>query len=103
MELPIAGSLLELRLTGFVDGLRAELRRPGTRLVGSAVNFPERYGEELIPPALNTLGQKPAQATNFAKHPLLIPRNGDPIYPLDKETLSTPAANADARQPLAVH
>jgi hypothetical protein len=92
MELPIAGSLLELRLTGFVDGLRAELRRPGTRLVGS-----------VSPPALNTLGQKPAQATNFAKHPLLIPRNGDPIYPLDKETLSTPAANADARQPLAVH
>ncbi len=25
LELPIAGSLLELRITGFVDGLRAEL------------------------------------------------------------------------------
>lgn len=162
MELPIAGSLLELRLTGFVDGLRselprildtplarlngrgpfdqvldvvrkylrrrgkrrtligtvndicalaalrafeeagalsdcavmgqnalrearAELRRPGTRLIGSVAYFPERYGEELIPLALNLLHQKPTPATNFVKHQLLTPRNVDLIYPLDKE------------------
>ena len=38
---------------------RAELRRPGTRLVGSVAYFPERYGDELIPLALNILRQKP--------------------------------------------
>jgi len=177
MELPIAGSLLELRLTGFVDGLRAELpkildtplarlngkgtfeqildvlrkylrrrglrrtligtvndicalaalrafeeagaseqcavmgqnalrearaelRRPGTRLVGSVAYFPESYGEELISLAMNILRQKPAPSTNFVKHQLLTPRNVDLIYPLDKETAAATAAKADARQPL---
>jgi ribose transport system substrate-binding protein len=168
MELPIAGSLLELRLTGFVDGLRtelpkivetplarlngrgtfeqvldvlrkylrrrgprltlvgtvndicalatlrafeeagavqqcavmgqnalraarAELRRPGTRLVGSVAYFPERYGEELIPLALNILRQKPVPAAIFVKHQLLTPRNVDLVYPLDKQPASAAA------------
>ena len=132
LELPIAGSLLELRLTGLVDGLRAELpqiagvptahlngrgsfeqvleilrqclrrspprrtligtvndicalaalrafeeagashlcavmgqnairdarmelRKPGTRLIGTVAYFPERYGDELIPLAIGIL------------------------------------------------
>jgi ribose transport system substrate-binding protein len=107
VELPIAGSLLELRLAGLVDGLRAfeeagasqqcavmgqnalrearaELRRPGTRLVGSVAYFPERYGDELIPLALNILQQKPAPAAIFVKHQLLTPRNVDLVYPLDE-------------------
>ena len=169
VELPIAGSLLELRLSGLVDGLRAELprivetplvrlngrgnfeqvldvlrkylrrrgprrtlvgtvndicalaalrafeeagasqqcavmgqnalrearaelRRPGTRLVGSVAYFPERYGDELIPLALNILQQKPAPAAIFVKHQLLTPRNVDLVYPLDE------AAAAAARK-----
>jgi ribose transport system substrate-binding protein len=160
VELPIAGSLLELRLSGLVDGLRseiprimetptvrlngrgdfeqvlevmrkylrrrglrktlvgtvndvcalaalrafeeagasqqcavmgqnalraarAELRRPGTRLVGSVAYFPERYGDELVPLALNILQKKPTPSTIFVKHQLLTPRNVDLIYPLD--------------------
>jgi ribose transport system substrate-binding protein len=132
LELPIAGSLLELRITGLVDGLRAELpsivnvpmvhlngrgdfetvlevirqylrraparrtlvgtvndvcalaalrafeeagasercavvgqnairetrnelRRPGTRLIGTVAYFPERYGDAIIPLALGML------------------------------------------------
>ncbi len=161
IELPIAGSLLELRLAGLVDGLRAdmpgiletpivrlngrgsfeqvldvvrkylrrrgacrtlvgtvndisalaalrafeeagalqqcavmgqnalreardELRRPGTRLIGSVAYFPERYGEELIPLALSMLQQKPVPSAVFVKHQLLTPRNVDLIYPLDR-------------------
>ena len=38
MELPIAGSLLELRLTGFVDGLRTEL----PRIVEDSARPPQR-------------------------------------------------------------
>ncbi|MGA2535609.1 MAG: substrate-binding domain-containing protein [Terracidiphilus sp.] len=160
VELPIAGSLLELRLTGLVDGLRteirkiietptvrlngrgnfeqvlevmrkylrrrglrrtlvgtvndvcalaalrvfeeagaseqcavmgqnalrearAELRRPGTRLVGSVAYFPERYGDELVPLALNILQKKPVPTAIFVKHQLLTPRNVDLVYPLD--------------------
>ncbi len=69
---------------------RAELRRPGTRLVGSVAYFPERYGEELIPLALNILRQKPVPTAVFVKHQLLTPRNVDLIYPLD-EPAAAPA------------
>ncbi len=177
VELPIAGSLLELRLAGFVDGLRrempktvetpharlngrgtfeqvlcvlrkylrrrglrrtlvgtvndicalaalrafeeagaahqcavmgqnalraarAELRRPGTRLVGSVAYFPERYGEELIPMALNILRLKPAPAAIFVKHQLLTPRNVDLVYPLDKQPES--ASGQSRNQPQRV-
>jgi len=60
------------------------LRRPGTRLVGSVAYFPERYGDELIPLALNILQLKPAPAAIFVKHQLLTPRNVDLVYPLDE-------------------
>lgn len=161
LELPIAGSLLELRITGFADGLRTELpgianvpvvhlngrgdfeqvlevvrqylrrspprrtlvgtvndicalatlrafeeagasercavvgqnairesrnelRRPGTRLVGTVAYFPERYGDEIIPLALGILQKKSVPSTVFVKHQLLTPRNVDLIYPLDE-------------------
>jgi ribose transport system substrate-binding protein len=162
LELPIAGSLLALRLTGLVDGLRTELpqigntpttrlngrgsfeqvlgvirqylrrspprrtligtvndicalaalsafeeaglshlcavmgqnairdarlelRKPGTRLIGTVAYFPERYGDELIPLALSILEKKPAPTTVFVKHQLITPRNVDLVYPLDKQ------------------
>jgi ribose transport system substrate-binding protein len=161
LELPIAGSLLELRITGFTDGLRAELpsivnvpvvhlngrgdfeqvlevvrqflrrsparrtligtvndicalaalrafdevgasekcavvgqnairesrnelRRPGTRLVGTVAYFPERYGDEIISLALGILQKKSVPSTVFVKHQLITPRNVDLIYPLDE-------------------
>jgi ribose transport system substrate-binding protein len=68
---------------------RAELRRPGTRLVGSVAYFPERYGEELIPLALNILRKKPVPASIFVKHQLITPRNVDLIYPLDSQSQSS--------------
>jgi ribose transport system substrate-binding protein len=80
---------------------RAELRRPGTRLVGSVAYFPERYGEELIPLALNILRQKPAPSTIFVKHQLLTPRNVDLVYPLDKQPASVPGPSQI--QPQKVH
>jgi ribose transport system substrate-binding protein len=160
LELPIAGSLLELRATGLIDGLRAELpqlasvpvahlngrgtfehvltvlrqylrrskpkrtligavndicalaalrayeeagarhlcavvgqnsihearnelRRPGTRLVGTVAYFPERYGDELIPLALSILQKKALPSTVFVKHQLITPYNVDLVYPLD--------------------
>jgi ribose transport system substrate-binding protein len=69
---------------------RAELRRPGTRLVGSVAYFPERYGDELIPLAINILQQKPAPAAIFVKHQLLTPRNVDLVYPLDEGAAGGP-------------
>ncbi len=162
LELPIAGSLLDLRITGMVDGLlnelpslagipvarlngrgnfeqvlevmrqylrrtplrrtlicavndvcalaalrafdeagaselcavvgqnairdaRNELRRPGTRLIGTVAYFPERYGDELIPLALNILQKKPTPPSSFVKHQLITTDNVDLIYPLDEK------------------
>jgi ribose transport system substrate-binding protein len=160
LELPIAGSLLELRITGLVDGLRTELpsianvpiahlngrgdfeqvleiirqylrraparrtligtvndicalaalrayeevgasdkcavvgqnairetrnelRRPGTRLIGTVAYFPERYGDEIIPLAIGILQKRSVPTTAFVKHQLITSRNVDLIYPLD--------------------
>jgi ribose transport system substrate-binding protein len=64
---------------------RLELRKPGTRLIGTVAYFPERYGDELIPLALSILEKKPAPTTVFVKHQLITPRNVDLVYPLDKQ------------------
>jgi ribose transport system substrate-binding protein len=62
---------------------RNELRRPGTRLVGTVAYFPERYGDELIPLALSILQKKALPSTVFVKHQLITPYNVDLVYPLD--------------------
>jgi ribose transport system substrate-binding protein len=175
LELPIAGSLLELRITGLLDGLRAELpqlsgvpiahlngrgdfeeildvlrqylrraparrtligcvndvcalaalrafeeagasercavvgqnaildtrnelRRPGTRLVGTVAYFPERYGDEIIPLALSILQKKQVPSTVFVKHQLITSRNVDLIYPLDEKREFRPPAKSSARR-----
>ena len=59
--------------------------------------FPERYGDELIPLALNILQHKPAPAAIFVKHQLLTPRNVDLVYPLDEAGAS--AAHKSAGSP----
>jgi len=63
---------------------RNELRRPGTRLVGTVAYFPERYGDVIIPLALSILQKKTVPSTVFVRHQLITPRNVDLIYPLDE-------------------
>jgi ribose transport system substrate-binding protein len=62
---------------------RAELRRPGTRLVGTVAYFPENYGQELIALAVGILGNKPTPNTVFIAHRLLTPANVNHYYPND--------------------
>jgi len=63
---------------------RRELRRPSTRLIGTVAYFPERYGDQLVPLALNILQKKSAPATVFVEHQLITARNVGLIYPLDE-------------------
>jgi ribose transport system substrate-binding protein len=60
-----------------------ELRRPGTRLVGSVAYFPERYGDELIPLALSILQKRQAPSAVFVEHQLVTPKNVGLIYPAE--------------------
>jgi ribose transport system substrate-binding protein len=64
---------------------REELRRKGTRLIGSVPYFPERYGEELLPLALAILQKKPVPSSVFIKHELITPRNVGLVYPAHTE------------------
>jgi ribose transport system substrate-binding protein len=63
---------------------RAELRQPGTRLIGSVGYFPEKYGEEIVNVALDILHRRPVPPAVFVKHQLVTPDNVNHIYPNDE-------------------
>ena len=63
---------------------RAELRQPGTRLIGSVAYFPERYGGDIVAVALDILNRRAVPPAVFAKHQLVTPDNVDHIYPNDR-------------------
>lgn len=58
-----------------------ELRRPGTRLIGSVAFFPERYGADLIRLAVDILQGKPAPPAVYAQHRLITAQNVEQYYP----------------------
>src|SRR5215831_21147337 len=63
---------------------RAELRQPGTRLVGSVAYFPEKYGPEIVAVAFDILNRRTVPPAVFVKHQLVTPENVDHIYPNDQ-------------------
>ncbi|NUR53250.1 MAG: substrate-binding domain-containing protein [Acidobacteria bacterium] len=63
---------------------RAELRQPGTRLIGSVAYFPEKYGPEILAVALDILHRRAVPPAVFVKHQLVTPENVDHIYPNDQ-------------------
>ena len=77
---------------------RIELRRRGTRLIGTVAYFPERYGDEIIPLAISILRKKPVPAAVFVKHQLITPRNVDLIYPLDVAPHRKPGSESPIRR-----
>src|SRR5262245_28936776 len=62
---------------------REELRRRGTRLVGSVAYFPEKYGAAIVGVALDILNRRPVPPAVFAKHELVTPDNVNHVYPND--------------------
>jgi ribose transport system substrate-binding protein len=69
---------------------RAELRRHGTRLVGSVAYFPEKYGAAIVGVALDILHHRPVPPAVFAKHELVTPENVNHVYPNDELMLVAP-------------
>jgi len=68
---------------GAIPEARQELRRPGTKLIGSVAFFPERYGKDLVALALDILHKRHAPSAVFAGHQLLTRDNVDSLYPND--------------------
>lgn len=69
-------------LGGCMEG-RMELRKPGTRLIGSVAFFLDKYGDSVIRLALDMLEKRPVPAAVTAKHQVLTARNVDHYYPND--------------------
>lgn len=69
---------------------RTEIRRPGSRLIGSVGYFPERYGEAAISLALNILQGKPTPPAVFVKHQLVTKQTVDQFYPNDPKPEANP-------------
>ena len=68
---------------------RAELREPGTRMVGSVAYFPEKYGAEIVAVALDILHRRAVPPAVFVKHQLVTPDNVNHIYPNDELMLAS--------------
>jgi ribose transport system substrate-binding protein len=68
---------------GAIREARAEIRKPGGRLIGSVAFFPERYGAELIRLALNILDRKHVPPAVYIEHALVAPGNVNHFYPND--------------------
>jgi ribose transport system substrate-binding protein len=62
---------------------REQLRRLGTRMIGSVAYFPERYGAALIRLVLDILDGKDVPGSTFTDHKLVTPANVNHFYPSD--------------------
>lgn len=60
---------------------RKEIRRPGSRLIGSAAYWPERYGQKLIDVAQAILQGEPVPPAVYNKHVFITKDNIDEYYP----------------------
>lgn len=62
---------------------RQEMRRLGSRLIGSVAYFPERYGESVISLALDKLQGREVPPATFVRHQMITIENVDDFYPND--------------------
>ena len=80
-----AGRLADCAAVGLgaIREARAEIRKPGGRLIGSVAFFPERYGGELLRLALNILARRHVPPALYIEHALVTPGNVNHFYPND--------------------
>ncbi len=63
---------------------RAEMRKPGSPLIGSVAYHPERYGTELMRMAIHLAQHRPVPDAVYAHHTFVGPRNVDRLFPEDR-------------------
>jgi ribose transport system substrate-binding protein len=69
---------------GAILEARVELRKPGSRLLGTIAFFPEHYGDDLVNIALDLLEGRPAAPAIYAPSHLITAENVDKFYPNDE-------------------
>jgi ribose transport system substrate-binding protein len=77
------------------EQLEAELRKPGTPLIGAVAYFPENYGAKILPIVLQCLNGQPVPPASYADHELIV-RDGlpaigqpDPVPALDLSSVDS--------------
>ena len=70
-----------------------ELRRKGSRLVGTVAYFPECYGNELVPLALKLVAGEPTPPAVLVKHQLITAANVDTLYPVENAAVVAGISN----------
>ncbi len=68
---------------GAVIEARHEMRRSGTRLVGSVAYFPEKYGEKVMRMAVDILEKRTVSRVTLVHHQIVHAQNVNKIYPND--------------------
>ncbi len=77
---------------------RAELRRSGTRLIGSVAYFPESYGKGLVQLATDLIEGRSTPPAVFTPHRLITAQNVDTAYPHDQTLQRAPLSGVGSRQ-----
>lgn len=70
---------------GADDRAREEMRRSGSRLVGSTSSSPEKYGEKIIPTLLKMMNHQTVPSAVYIDHVFITRENVDQYYPNDKK------------------
>ena len=68
---------------GAIPEARVELRRPGSRLIGSIAFFPEHYGEDLLRLATDLFYKKRVPPAVYTRYQMVTPQLANQIYPMD--------------------
>ncbi len=63
------------------ENARIEIRKPGSRFIGSTAYFPEKYGFKIIPAMLKLLQHQPVPPSIYVDHVFITKDNVDKYYP----------------------
>jgi ribose transport system substrate-binding protein len=63
------------------DNARIEIRKPGSRFIGSTAYFPEKYGDKIIPAILKLIQHQAVPPAIYVDHVFITKDNVDKYYP----------------------
>jgi ribose transport system substrate-binding protein len=63
------------------ENARIEIRKPGSRFIGSTAYFPEKYGFKIIPAMFKLLQHQPVPPAIYVDHVFITRDNVDKYYP----------------------
>jgi ribose transport system substrate-binding protein len=63
------------------DNARTEIRKPGSRFIGSTAYFPEKYGFKIIPAMIKLINHESVPPSIYVDHVFITKDNVDKYYP----------------------